>query len=146
MAKQSLVGNLCKLSLKQALGYVVKKLPRPLPPAAIPLSSVATSCNISFSRLIDLSCRRSCGQAYTGSRECAGRCQTTARKQVDLCLQVGSSKPGRCCLPSMAVLPKRSCGQACIRRNSRGVGMSKTLQKRRQIHACWKRRKIERCR
>ena len=46
MANQSLLGHWCKLSLKQALGYVVKKLnghvsnsrSRPLAPAAIPFS------------------------------------------------------------------------------------------------------------
>ena len=39
-------------------------------------------------------CTRSCGQAYTGTGERAGRFQTTARKQVEWCLEVGSSKSG----------------------------------------------------
>ena len=37
-------------------------------------------------------CARSCGQAYTVTGERAGRLQTTARKQVDRCFEVGSSK------------------------------------------------------
>ena len=50
-------------------------------------------------------CRRSCGQAYTGTGERAGRFQTTARKKVDWFLEVGSSKPDLKTLETLETVP-----------------------------------------
>ena len=63
-------------------------------------------------------CRRSCGQAYTVTGERAGRLQTTARKQIDLCLEVVSSKLDLETLETVSGVLQQLCNWHFVQENA----------------------------